>query len=129
MEGDDAVDSNVDAKECYNGCNKYNKSMDEIVKAASKHREAALALKTIGMNQKSKLAGYKEQVVNMQAQIDKLEFENDAGKETIDKLSKDNKVVEEKLKTANESDEKLINKKDELQLEVKSFKDGKCKKN
>ena len=80
------------------------------------------------MNQKSKLAGYKEQVVNMQAQIDKLEFENDAGKETIDKLSKDNKVLQEKLKTAIESDEKLINVKDELQLEIKSLKDEKCEK-
>jgi hypothetical protein len=46
-----------------------------------------LALKTIGMNQKTKLGGYKDQVVNMQTHIDKIEFEKAAGKEMIDKLS------------------------------------------
>ena len=52
---DDKNDVDRNFKDCYNGCKKYNKTMDEIVQAVSKDREPALALKSIRFNQKTKL--------------------------------------------------------------------------
>ena len=40
---------------CQNGCNRYSKSIDEINKAGSKHKEKLLALKSIADNQKKKI--------------------------------------------------------------------------
>ena len=35
---------------CENGCHKYNKSMDDVVKAGFKHKDAAIAMKEIAEN-------------------------------------------------------------------------------
>ena len=53
---------------CSNGCGKYTKSMDDVVKATVKHREAAITLKEICEKQKVKIKEYVEE-------IDKYELE------------------------------------------------------
>ena len=57
----------MEADKCSKGCGKYIITIDEIDKSASKHREAALSLKTIIENQKLNLTKYK-------ARIDELEL-------------------------------------------------------
>ena len=44
---------------CINGCQRYNKSMDEVVKYASKHREGLIELKKVSENQRSKISSLK----------------------------------------------------------------------
>ena len=117
----DFNDVDRNAKHCKNGCQKYNKSVDEIVQAASKHREAVVALKSIGENQKTKITGYKDQVVKMQAQIDKLEFENDAEKELVARLTDENRVLQEKLIISRESESKIFSIGEELKLEISNL--------
>ena len=84
------------AEKC--GCNLYNKSIEEVVKAASKHRDAAIALKDISNQQKTKITWYRNQLIEMQSQIDKLEFENDTEKEIVDKMLNAKKTFEDKMK-------------------------------
>ena len=63
---------------CGNG---YNKTTDEIVKAATKHREAALALKEVSEKQTIRISEYKDK-------IDKLESAKyEHGKYTLEVLS------------------------------------------
>ena len=47
---------------CLNGCDKYNKSMDEVVAATAKHREAVITLKEVCEKQKKKIKEYEKEV-------------------------------------------------------------------
>ena len=68
---------------------KYNKTTDEIVAAATKHRAAALALKEACEKQKKKADGYKQQ-------IEKLEFEaKDDEREKDDLKRKNNDLAKD----------------------------------
>ena len=49
----------MEKNECENGCHRYNQSMDDVLKAAAKHRDAALALKDISDKQRAKLAEFR----------------------------------------------------------------------
>ena len=47
---------------CTNCCNKYNKSIDEIVLATAKHKDAAIALKEACGKQKKKIKEYQKEI-------------------------------------------------------------------
>ena len=78
------------AVKCSKGCHKYNKTTDEIVEAATKHKEAALALKEIGEKQKKKIKIYKQQ-------IESLELEARDHENLNDKIKRKNHVLETEI--------------------------------
>jgi hypothetical protein len=47
--------ADLEMKKCDKGCQKYNKSIDEIVEAATKHKEKLEALKEIASSQKENI--------------------------------------------------------------------------
>ena len=110
------------AEKCSNGCNKYTKSMDEVLKATSKHRDAALALKEISTQQKKKISWYREQLIEMQSQIDKLEHDNDTEKEMVGQILNEKKILEEKVYVSNKEAERMVILKEELEVEVERLK-------
>ena len=67
---------------CSNGCGKYTKSMDDVVKATVKHREAAITLKEICEKQKVKIKEYGDE-------IDKYEMDLTEHEEKIKQLEED----------------------------------------
>ena len=87
---------------CLGGCQGYNKSMDEVVEALAKHRDAAIALKEINQKQRVKLNEYRDERMKMQDLIDQLELEKDLEKEFIWKKCTENKELENKVKLLNE---------------------------
>jgi hypothetical protein len=46
---------------CENGCHKYNKSMDEVVKVGFKHKNEPLAVKKVAENLEKKIFKLKEE--------------------------------------------------------------------
>ena len=62
-------------------CQKYNKSIDEIYQAGSKHRQKALDLKDIAQKQKMKIAKLQEEktIVMDQLELLKYDFETKSG--------------------------------------------------
>ena len=56
-----------------NGCDKYNKSMDEVVLATAKHRKAVVTLKEVCEKQKSKIKEYEKEI--NQYEVDLTEHE------------------------------------------------------
>ena len=83
--------------ECKNGCHKYSKTMDDVVQAMSKHRDAALAMKEINDKQKKKLCEYREVRMSMQNQIDELEHNLDLEREFTLKVCEEKKELENRL--------------------------------
>ena len=61
---------------CENGCHRYNKSMDDVVKAGFKHKDAALALKEVAENLKKKI--HKLKAENLRLFEEKKQHEDDA---------------------------------------------------
>ena len=108
------------AEKC--GCNRYKQSMDEVVKAAAKHRDAALALKDISNQQKKKISWYRDQLIEMQSQIDKLVLEHDTEKEMVDKLLNEKVSLKGKMNYSNEAVERMVILKEGLEEEVKRLK-------
>jgi hypothetical protein len=47
---------------CSNGCDKYNKPMDEVFAATSKHREVVVTLEEVCEKQKKKIKEYEKEV-------------------------------------------------------------------
>ena len=92
------------------GCEKYNKTVDEIVHAASKHREKLLALKDISDSQKEKifcLRGHRNELFD---KIDKINSEH-----AIVMKEKDERFSS--LEEENESlKEQLCDQKEELEI-------------
>ena len=58
--------------ECSYGCNKYNKSVEEIVTAGNKHREKLLILKNVAEEQKEKIRILRNQKYELENHLDKL---------------------------------------------------------
>ena len=81
----------MEKNKCENGCHRYNKSMDDAVKAAAKRRDAALALKDISDNQRTKLAEFREQRISMQNLVDQLDLDSDVEGEFTGKVSSEKK--------------------------------------
>jgi hypothetical protein len=82
------------------GCEKYNKSMDEVVTATAKHKEAALTLKKFCEKQKEKIKEYENHID---------EFENDVteNEERIKQLEEDVEIGFDMNKRKSEELEKL----------------------
>ena len=95
---------------CSNGCDKYNKSIEEVIHATAKHRETAITLKDVCEKQKKKIKEYAEEIDNYEndlseheEKIKQLEEDveigygmNDRKRKEIDKLNKE--IIEYKKK-------------------------------
>ena len=92
----------MEKNECENGCHRYNQSMDDVLKAAAKHRDAALALKDVTDKQKAKLAKFREQRMAMQNLVDQLELDLDLEREFTGKVCSEKKTLEIEVKTLKE---------------------------
>ena len=107
--------------ECTYGCNKYNKSVDEIVTAGNKHREKVLALKDIAEEQKEKIYVLRKQKSQLENQVDKLKDDLEMEKQyvyTIQKdFSKKNSKTKDDLKASEES-QKALAKENSDYLEI-----------
>ena len=69
--------ANLNQTKCERGCEKYNKTVDQIAEAASKHREKLLVLKEVAEAQKEKifcLRGHRNELLD---EIDKVNSEHD----------------------------------------------------
>ena len=93
--------------ECSYGCQKYNKSVDEIVIAGNKHREKLVAVKEIAEGQKDKIALLREQKSSLQHQADKLVDDLEIEKKLVytvqmESIKRINKMKDE-LKTVKEA--------------------------
>ena len=76
-----------------------NKTIDEIAQAASKHREAALSLKTISENQKLKLSKYKARIDELELEVQQYEtYASEVACKNI-KLENTIKLLTKKLKS------------------------------
>ena len=93
---------------CSNGCGRYTKSMDEVVKATAKHREAAITLKEICEKQKVKRKEYGDE-------IDKYEMDLNEHEEKI-------KQLEEDLEIGYDMNDRKRKEIDKLNTEVKDQK-------
>ena len=88
-------------KKCEKGCQKYNKSVDEIVEAAAKHKEKLEALKDIAGSQKEKIFCLRNHRNELFNKIDKLndEHENELKKrdETVAILQEENSTLKMRM--------------------------------
>ena len=67
----------MEKRKCIDGCGKYNKTIDEIPDAASKHREKLIALKQVADEQKEKifcLRGHRDELLD---EIDKINLQHE----------------------------------------------------
>ena len=117
-------DTNDNAEMCSKGCHLYSKTMEEVLQATAKHRDAALALKDISNQQKKKIAWYREQLIQMQSQIDQLENDNDTEKENVAKLLNEKKIMEDKIDGSNEEAKKMVILNDKLEVEIERLNMG-----
>ena len=99
----------MEKNECENGCHRYNKSMDDVVKAAAKHRDAALALKDISDKQRAKLAEFREQRMSIQNLVDLLDLDLEVEIDFTGKVCSEKKGLEIEVKALKE----IIAKKEE----------------
>ena len=106
---------------CSNGCHKYSKSFDEVVQALSKHRDAAVTLKEINLVLKKKMSWYRDQLGQMQSQIDKLEQDNDSEHELVIKLLNEKKILVDKVNASKEEVEEMRILKEELEEEIEEL--------
>ena len=93
--------ANIKQTKYEKGCEKYNKTVDEIAKAASKHREMNLALKEVLDAQKEKvfcLRGHRNELFD---EIDKLNREHNIEikyrNEKLSSLQEENVVIKGQL--------------------------------
>ena len=97
--------------ECTYGCNKYNKSVDEIVTAGKKHREKVLALKEIAEEQKEKIYALRNQKLRLENEVDKLKDDLEMEKQYVYTIQKDfsnkNSKIKDDLKASEESKKAL----------------------
>ena len=86
--------ADLQMKKCDKGCQKYNKSIDEIVEAATKHKEKLEALKEIASSQKEKIFCLRNHRNELFDKIDQMndEHENELKKrdETVAILQEEN---------------------------------------
>ena len=101
--------ADLENAKCEKGCNRYNKSVDEIAEAASKHREKLVALKEIADEQKEKifcLRGHRNELFD---EIDKLKAqhakESNESNDKVSILQEENDILHGKL---NDQKEELV---------------------
>ena len=66
-----------DSGECKNGCHRYNKSMDDVVAACSKHRNAVSALKEVAEDLKKKNIKLKKYNSELEDKVETLDEDTD----------------------------------------------------
>ena len=76
-----------DLKECPNGCHRYSKSIDEIFRAGSKHKEKLLCLKSIAENQKKRISSLQGEKGKLFEQVQQLEEDVEIGQNIVKKQS------------------------------------------
>ena len=112
---------------CENGCHRYNKSMDDVVKAGFKHKDAALALKEVAENLKQKI--HKLKAENLRLFEEKKQHEDDAndGYEMLQNVRERERMLNIKLQEHKvhilNQDKQIQTFCDEKAL-VESFKDS-----
>jgi chromosome segregation ATPase len=106
----DATIYNLKRKEnlCSNGCERYNKSIDEIVLATANHKDAAIALKEACEKQKKKIKEYEKQ-------IDLYEIDLTEHEEQI-------KQLEEDVNIGFDMNTRKRNEIDKLNAEIQGYK-------
>ena len=95
---------------CKNGCEKYNRSMDDVVKYATKNRDTALSLKDTVESQKSKifcLRGHRNELLD---KIDKLNNDHE------DEMKLKNDVIFKQQDEMKSFSEQLSDQKDEIAM-------------
>ena len=107
-----------------NGCEKYNKTVDEIAEAASRHREKILALMEVLDAQKEKvfcLRGHRNELFD---EIDKMNREYNIEikyrNEKLSSLQEENVVIKGQLNDQNEELEMMKTKLYEMDKSVSS---------
>ena len=107
---------------CDKGCDRYNKSVDEIAQAASKHREKLIALKEISESQKEKifcLRGHRNELFE---EIDKLnsehELNNNRSAEKLSSLQEANEILKGNLNDQKEEFEMLKSRLNQIEKSV-----------
>ena len=101
-----------------NGCrtDSCKRSVEELMKACEKHRNAALDVKKIADNQKQKLSDYREANSNLYSEIDDLESDVKEKDDFANKLSKKRNKLENEVKHLREQIE--AKKEDILKMDV-----------
>ena len=97
-------------------CNwsRYNKTIDEVLHAGQKHKDAALALKEVAGNLKQKVVASREREAKLMDEIDNLEMEDSEKHDFAMQLAKKRKELENEV---NDTSEKLeISKEEKLKL-------------
>ena len=114
---------------CNKGCHKYKQTIDEIVDAATKHKEAVIAMKEVSEKQKRKIEVYKQQIEHLEIDVKELGSDNDLLKRKNHDLCKEVDVLERNLKTKiqnfNQSEEDFQEENDKLKERVEWL----CRKN
>ena len=87
-----------------NGCrnDSCKRTIEELMKACEKHRNAALAVKEIADNQKQKLRDYREANSNLYSEIDDLESDVKEKDDFANKLAKKRNELENEVKHLSE---------------------------
>ena len=103
---------------CENGCHRYNKSMDDVVKAGFKHKGDAIAMKEVAENLRKKIKKLKDE--NSKLFEEKKQHEEDAndGYDMLQNVKERDKILKIKL----EENKVCIQKQD---AEIKDFRDEK----
>ena len=63
---------------CKNGCEKYNRSMDDVVKYATKNKNDLLAIKEIAEEQKVKISCLRKHRNELQDKIEEIDAEHES---------------------------------------------------
>jgi predicted RNase H-like nuclease (RuvC/YqgF family) len=85
-------------KKCDKGCQKYNKSIDEIVEAATKHKEKLEALKEIASSQKENIFCLRNHRNEL---FDKIDLLKDEHKNELKKIDKKVAILQEENSNLN----------------------------
>ena len=104
---------------CQNGCEKYNRSMDDIVTYAEKNKTALMRLKTLAEDQKIKISNLREDRKKLMEQIETQEEELEEQNRSIVQLVKDKKERKEEAQILKQTSEDL---KDEIKSSCEKIK-------
>ena len=93
--------------------------MHEVVKAALKHRDAALTLKDISNQQKKKISCYRAQLIEINPKLTKWSLNITL---MVDKLLNEKVILKGKMNDTNESVDRMVIFKEGLEEEVERLK-------
>ena len=109
----------MENQKCRNGCERYNKSIDEIAQAASKHRNATVSLKSICEKQKLKISNYKERVDSLELEVQKYDTYASEMVCKNEKLENTIRILTTKLKNKN-TENNISNAASEEEFDLKN---------